>query len=131
MLEVKIKLFQNFLATKIQNPCSSSLTKVPRYPRLSQYTVHCTLHCTLYYTLHFTLYSSLSFTPQYKRQSDWLIGLNPQGTLPFLPLGLFVNHYTVQYNVHYTVDCTVKRLLKCAVILNVHCIVMEGVKKKH
>ena len=81
--------------------------------------LYCKLYFTLYCTLHFSPYSSISIT----RQSDWLICLNPQGTHSFLPLGLFAEHYTVQYIVHYIEDCTVQFLLKFAVNPNIHCIV--------
>ena len=60
MLEVKIKVFQKFFVTKIQNPGGSSLTKVLTRDCLSLlYSAHCTLqaaHCKLL-TAHCTLYT--------------------------------------------------------------------------
>ena len=74
---------------------------------LTQYTVLYTKFYTVMYTIFYTVLFTVLNPTVYKLQRDWLIWLNPQGTLPFLSLWLFSEHYSVQYIVHYTVDCTV------------------------
>ena len=78
--------------------------------------LHCTLHCPLHHSI-------------YNPQSDWLIWLTLQGTLPFLSLELFAEHYTVQY---CALNCRLYCLtpFKCAVNPNVHWIVSPCCKKK-
>ena len=84
MLEVKIKVFQKFFATKIQNPGGSSLTKVLTRDCLS--LVH-TLHCTAVYQTH--LYYILIYGP------DMDFGIH------FTWTELFDKDLTTKYSMNY------------------------------
>ena len=70
------------------------------------------LNTTLYNVLYTVMYTALytDLYNMYSERSKWLADmpwLNPQGTLSFLPLELFAEHYTAQYIVHFTVYCIV------------------------
>ena len=76
--------------------------------------IHYTVLYTRLYTVLYTTFYTVIFTVLYTivstqaKVTGWYDLMHKDSIrIPFLHLGLFDEHYSVQYNVHYTLHCTV------------------------